>query len=151
MCGGTVHIFVHEIKPQDRHTLELVECAIADGRPAVVATLIDGRMAGAKVALVDNELVGSFELTGLLDQAVEREARRYVAHGMSVLRSYGTAGEVMGSELRVFLHTFAAPPTMIIFGAIDFSAAVAAFAKELVMKSQSAMRGDPSSSLVDSP
>jgi xanthine dehydrogenase accessory factor len=88
-------------------------------------------MAGAKVALVDNELVGSFELPGLLDQAVEREARGYVAHGMSVLRSYGAAGEVMGSELRVFLHTFAAPPVMIIFGAIDFSAAVAAFAREI--------------------
>ena len=131
MCGGTVHIFVHEIRPQDRTTLEQVEAAIAEGRPAVVATLIDGEMAGAKVALIDNELVGGFDLAGRLDRAVEREARGCVARALSELRSYGAEGEVMGDDLRVFLHTFAAPAKMIIFGAIDFSAAVAALARDL--------------------
>ena len=64
-CGGTVHIFVHEIRPQDRDTLAQVERAVAEGRPAVVAALIDGEMAGAKVALIDNELVGSLSWRGV--------------------------------------------------------------------------------------
>jgi xanthine dehydrogenase accessory factor len=131
MCGGTVHIFIHELRPEDRDTLAQAERAIAENRPAVIATLIDGERAGSKVALVDNELVGSFGLARRLDRAVEREARGCVAHALTELRSYGAEGEVMGDEVRVFLHTFAAPPKMIIFGAIDFSAAVAGLARDL--------------------
>jgi xanthine dehydrogenase accessory factor len=131
MCGGTVHIFIHEIRPEDRDTLERVERAVSENRPAVIATLIDGDKAGSKVALIDNHLVGSFGLVGRLDRAIEREARGCVAHALTELRSYGAEGEVMGDELRVFLHTFAAPPKMVIFGAIDFSAAVAALARDL--------------------
>ena len=131
MCGGTVHVFIHELRPESREAIELAEQAIDEGRPAVIATLIDGAAAGTQVALVDDHLVGSFGLVGRLDRAVEREARGCVAHAVSALRSYGSEGEVMGTELRVFLHAFAKPASMIIFGAIDFSAAVASLGRQL--------------------
>ena len=37
----------------------------------------------------------------------------------------------MGSDLRVAIHAFASPPRMVIFGAIDFSAALARIATEI--------------------
>ncbi|MBS1879486.1 MAG: XdhC family protein [Actinobacteria bacterium] len=131
MCGGTVHVFIHEIRPEDREALELAERAIEANRPALIATLIDGEAAGTQVVLVDDSLVGSFGVAARLDEAVEREARGCVAHAVSALRSYGAEGEVMGSDLRVFLHAFATPASMIIFGAIDFSAAVAILGRQL--------------------
>ncbi|MBS1888756.1 MAG: XdhC family protein [Actinobacteria bacterium] len=131
MCGGTVHVFIHEIRPESREALELAERAIEESRPALIATLIDGDAAGAQVALVDDRLVGSFGMAERLDRAVEREARGFLAHALSALRSYGADGQVMGTDLRVFFHAFATPPSMVIFGAIDFSAAVAGLGKQL--------------------
>jgi xanthine dehydrogenase accessory factor len=37
----------------------------------------------------------------------------------------------MGADLRVYVQAFASPPSMVIFGAIDFSAAVARMAEEI--------------------
>ena len=38
---------------------------------------------------------------------------------------YGADGERRGDELAVFVQSFAPPPRMLVFGAIDFAAAVA--------------------------
>jgi xanthine dehydrogenase accessory factor len=54
-----------------------------------------------------------------------------VDEGRSVVRSYSARGEVLGAELRVYIQAFASSPEMVIFGAIDFSAALAPLAKEL--------------------
>ena len=51
--------------------------------------------------------------------------------GTTGVRRYGPEGEVHGSELGVHVRSFAPPPQMLIFGAIDFSAALARLAAEL--------------------
>jgi xanthine dehydrogenase accessory factor len=47
-----------------------------------------------------------------------------------MIRRYGADGSTMGDDLRVFVRSFASPPRMVIFGAIDFSAALAVLARE---------------------
>src|SRR5262249_55000157 len=51
--------------------------------------------------------------------------------GISTVRRYSATGETMGSEIRVYIQGFASPPEMVVFGAIDFSAAVAKLAAEV--------------------
>ncbi|MGH2963307.1 MAG: XdhC family protein [Solirubrobacterales bacterium] len=131
MCGGTVHVFLHELGEAAREPLAETRRAIAAGRPAALATLLDGEDAGAKLAVLEDRVAGSLATTELLDRTVEREARGLVEQGLSLVRRYSAAGEVMGAELRVYIQAFASPPSMVIFGAIDFSAAVARLGREL--------------------
>jgi xanthine dehydrogenase accessory factor len=131
MCGGTVHVFVHELSQDAREALDAVAEAVGRDRPAALATLIDGEAAGAKLAVVEDRVVGGLGVTELLDRSVEREARGFLDEGISRLRRYGAGGEVMGSEVPVYIQAFSTPPSMVIFGAIDFSAAIARVASEI--------------------
>ncbi|MFJ3407613.1 XdhC family protein [Promicromonospora sp. NPDC090134] len=60
-----------------------------------------------------------------LDAAVTADAVGQVAAGTSALREYGPHGERTGTGTRVFLQVFAPPPRLLVFGAIDFAAALA--------------------------
>jgi xanthine dehydrogenase accessory factor len=132
MCGGTVQLFVHELSAAaHRDALRAVRDAVAAGRPAALATVLDGEGAGAKIAVLEDDVVGSLGGPELLTHSVVRDARGFLEEGMSTVRRYSARGEVLGSELRVHLQAFAASPVMIIFGAIDFSAALARAAVEI--------------------
>jgi xanthine dehydrogenase accessory factor len=131
MCGGTVHVLVAEVDAGSREALLRAAAAVEAGEPAAVATLLDGPAAGSRLAIVPDGAAGTLRGGGLLDHAVERDARGLLAQGVSTVRRYGAGGEEMGSELRVQVRAFASPPAMVIFGAIDFSVAVARFAREL--------------------
>jgi xanthine dehydrogenase accessory factor len=54
-----------------------------------------------------------------------------LAQGATGVRRYGRHGERRLDELAVFVHSFAPPPRMLVFGAIDFAAAVARVGKFL--------------------
>jgi xanthine dehydrogenase accessory factor len=130
MCGGTVRVFVHDLTPH-REVLQAVAEAIDDERPVALATVLDGGSAGAKMAVTEDATLGSLDVTELLDRGVAREARGFLDEGLSAVRRYSAGGEVMGDELRVAIQAFATPPSMVIFGAIDFSAALAPLAREI--------------------
>ena len=129
MCGGTVQVFLHEVHARD--ALQAARAEIEADRPVAVATLLDGRSAGATMAILEDREVGGLGHTELLDVNVARDARGFVDEGRSAVRRYSASGETMGSDLRVALHAFATPPRMVVFGAIDFSAALAAIATQI--------------------
>lgn len=133
MCGGTVHIFVERLGKEAALVLDQVLAAAIEGRPAAIATLLDGEAAGSRLGLVGDRVVGGFESESipLLDRTVEREIRGMLEQGMTTIRRYGADGAAMGSSLRVHVQSFAEPPSMVIFGAIDFSVAVASLARAL--------------------
>ncbi|MFD7025947.1 XdhC family protein [Promicromonospora sukumoe] len=60
-----------------------------------------------------------------LDAAVTADAVGQLAAGMSAVREYGPHGERTGTGTQVFLQVFAPPPRLLVFGAIDFAAALA--------------------------
>jgi xanthine dehydrogenase accessory factor len=131
MCGGIVHIFIHEIRPEVREAAIAGLAALRDERPAAVATLLDGEHAGAKLYVDAETTVGSLGGPELLERNVVQEARGSVVQGRSTIREYGRDGASLGTGLRVHVAAFAEPPRMVIFGAIDFASALAPLAKGL--------------------
>jgi xanthine dehydrogenase accessory factor len=131
MCGGTVRVFVHEYGDDARESLEAVAAARAADAPVARATLLDGDRAGSFLSVLDDRVVGSLGVTELLDRSVERDARGQLDEGVSRIRRYGAGGEVMGSDLAVYIQAFSTPPRMVIFGAIDFSVEMATVASDV--------------------
>ncbi len=131
MCGGTVRVFVHQHSADSAGVLEAVAEARAADEPVALATMLEGPSAGAKMAILADGIVGSLGGTDLLGHSVERDARGQLDEGISRIRRYGAGGEVMGSDLVVYIQAFATQPRMVIFGAIDFSAEMAKVASEI--------------------
>jgi xanthine dehydrogenase accessory factor len=130
-CGGTVRVFVHELGEDSLKPLEAVAAARAADQPVARGTLLDGDRAGASISILENRVVGSLGVTELLDRSVVRDARGQLDEGVSRIRRYGAGGEVMGSEVAVYIQAFSAPPRMLIFGAIDFSSEMANVASDI--------------------
>ncbi|HZB76742.1 MAG TPA: XdhC family protein [Solirubrobacteraceae bacterium] len=130
MCGGIVHIFIHELRGDAAREAALLALdAVVAERPAAIATLLDGPAAGSKLYVDADRRAGGLGGPELLDANVEREARGLVVQGHSTVRAFGEDGATLGSGLRVHVAAFAEAPRMVIFGAIDFSAALAPLAK----------------------
>jgi xanthine dehydrogenase accessory factor len=130
MCGGIVHIFIHELRGAAREAVLRDLEALVEDRPAALVTLLDGDNAGAKLYVDAEGETGGFGLP-LLDANASREGRGLMGEGRSSLRDFGEDGASLGSGLRVYVAVHAEPPRMVVFGAIDFSSALAPLAKGL--------------------
>ena len=115
-----------------------LEAAVSAGRHAVLATAIAGTDAGGKVLVVAPEAPGAepeVHAGGWADTdlaaTVRRDATAALTAASSTTRRYGAGGRLDGDDHTVFYEAFAPPPRMIIFGAVDFSAALARVAKVL--------------------
>ena len=111
--------------------------AIRDEEPVALVTVIDGGKVGAKLLVrPDAAPLGSLGHAEL-DRVARRDALAELEAGRSGVRHYGPAGETTPEDLvdtpvvRVFVESWAAPPQMWIFGAVDFTAALAKVAKVL--------------------
>jgi len=98
--------------------------AVRAEAPVALATLIDGPAQGAKLLVPPAGPATGTLGDAELDRVVARDARGELAAGMTRVRSYGAHGEAMRDDVRVFIESFVPPPQMIIFGAIDFTAAL---------------------------
>lgn len=128
-CGGTIHIFIDDFNDE-------IDAAISEAlqrdEPAALATIVKGPGAGAKLLIRPEQpclgTLGHAEL----DRVVERDALGELEAGRTGTRHYGVHGEARREEgVEVFIESFALPPKMIIFGAIDFTAALARLARLL--------------------
>jgi xanthine dehydrogenase accessory factor len=131
MCGGTVHVFVHELRGDARDVTIAALEAVLEERPAAVATLLDGEQAGGKLYVDGEHHVGSLGGPSLLEKNVEREARGLIQQGRTTIRTFGEDGASLGTGLRVHVTAYAERPRMVIFGAIDFASALAPLAKNV--------------------
>ncbi|MGE3621437.1 MAG: XdhC family protein, partial [Acidimicrobiia bacterium] len=60
-----------------------------------------------------------------------RDAQAALASATTAVRRYGPRGQANGDAVTVFVEVFASPPRMVIFGAVDFTAALVRVAKVL--------------------
>ena len=134
-CGGILDIFVEPIDQARFPELGEIAAAVERGEPVAVATVIagPGRVGARRVIWAAGEAGASGTLGSgeRLDAAVDDDARGMLAQGLTGIRRYGEHGERRGDELSVFVNSFAPPPRMLVFGAIDFAAAVARVGKFL--------------------
>ncbi|MDA8061144.1 MAG: XdhC/CoxI family protein [Actinomycetota bacterium] len=114
---------------------EVLAAALRAEEPVALAEVVEGpdELFGRK--LVVRPGAEPVALGGLgdadLDRVVVRDALGELAAGLSVTRHYGRHGEARAREVGVFIESFAPPPRMVIFGAVDFTAALARVAKVL--------------------
>jgi xanthine dehydrogenase accessory factor len=66
-----------------------------------------------------------------IDRVAIRDIRGALAGAQSVARHYGPRGEAGRREITLFIEVFAPPRRMLIFGAVDFTAALVRVAKVL--------------------
>jgi xanthine dehydrogenase accessory factor len=148
-CGGILDIFVERVSQAEFPELGDIAAAVEHGEPVAVATVLGGPgQVGARRVIwsrAESDPTGPDAAeegwhTGAsgtlgsgprLDAAVDDDVRGMLAQGLTGIRRYGAHGERRGDELSVFVNSFAPPPRMLVFGAIDFAAAVARVGKFL--------------------
>ncbi|GAA2404007.1 xanthine dehydrogenase [Catellatospora methionotrophica] len=126
-CGGIIEVFVEQVSRETFPQLGDVVAAVRGGRPVAVATVVapaDSPRFGRRIVVFDGAAQGTFG-SARLDDAVADDARGLLAAGRTGMLHYGPDGERRGDELAVFVNAYAPPARMIVFGAIDFAAAVA--------------------------
>ncbi|MBX6385465.1 MAG: XdhC family protein [Microbispora sp.] len=124
-CGGIVEVFVQPVSKEDFPELGELAADVAGRRPVAVATIIAGPgRVGARRVVWPDRAAGSLG-PSRLDDAVDDDVRGMLAQGLTGVRRYGPRGERRLDDLRVFVQSFAPPPRLLVFGAIDFAAAVA--------------------------
>ncbi|MET0146481.1 MAG: XdhC/CoxI family protein [Ilumatobacteraceae bacterium] len=110
---------------------------IRDERPVALATVIAGPGVGAKLLVAPGEATAGSLGDPDLDRVVGRDALAELEAARSGVRHYGPQGQTTPEDLddspivRVFVESYAPPPQMWIFGAVDFTAALAKVAKVL--------------------
>ncbi len=145
-CGGILDVYVEKVSRETFPELEDVAADIEAGHPVAVATVIehpDPTWLGRRVVvrpegIVRHEMVGNRTdrqplrdgLSGSLgspraDDAIRDDALGLLEVGHHATLTYGPDGERRGEGMRVFVWAFAPKPRMLVFGAIDFAAAVA--------------------------
>lgn len=130
-CGGEVDVFVEPVVDGILPALESALDDVDAGRPVVVATLVQGTTSrGAKLVIGIDGATGTLGSAGL-DAAVVEDARGMLEQGTSGRRWYGRNGERLREDVGIFVASFAPPPRLLIFGAIDYTAAVVRVGKLL--------------------
>ena len=131
-CGGIIELFVEPVSRERFPGLGDVAAAIRDEVPVAVATVISGPgVLGARRIIRADAATGTLGAGERLDEAVDDDVRGMLAQGLTGVRHYGEHGERRLDDLSVFVQSFAPPPRMLVFGAIDFAAAVARAGKFL--------------------
>ncbi len=112
---------------------DLLDEEIRAERPVALATVIEGpddRLGRKLLVRPGHDPLGSLGHDDL-DRVVQRDVLGELAAGQTLVRHYGAEGQAREETLSVFIESFAPPPQMLIFGAVDFTAALARVAKVL--------------------
>ncbi|KWW97656.1 XshC-Cox1 family protein [Carbonactinospora thermoautotrophica] len=130
-CGGTIDVFVEPVSRESFPELPEILSALDGSRPVAVATVVgsSGRI-GARLLVWPDRRAGTLG-SPRLDDAVADDVRGMLENSTTGMRRYGPDGERRGDDLAIFVQSYAPPPRMLVFGAIDFAAAVARVGKFL--------------------
>jgi xanthine dehydrogenase accessory factor len=130
-CGGILDVFVERVDRDSFPELEEIAADIEAGRPVAVCTVIahpDPAHVGRRLVVrpedSDEPVLGTLG-SPRADEAVTDDVRGLLASGRTETLTYGPEGERRGEGMRVFVASYAPKPRMVVFGAIDFAAAVA--------------------------
>jgi xanthine dehydrogenase accessory factor len=130
-CGGVLDVFVEKVSQETFPELGAVAEEIEAGRPVAVVTVVqhpDPGWVGRRLVVrpegdgipLEGDLASDRARAAIVD-----DARGLLASGRSELLTYGPDGQRRGEGMRVFCASYAPKPRMLVFGAIDFAAAVA--------------------------
>ncbi|MGC9537498.1 XdhC family protein [Streptomyces sp. UG1] len=126
-CGGVIDVVVRRVTDDpSREAVRCVLAALAEGRAVALATVVEspGDELGSARALTASSAVGDPPS----HPDADRLGRALLARGAGGTHRFAADGgcdPTAPGELTVFTAVYAAPPRMLVYGAIDFAAAVA--------------------------
>ncbi|WP_028472718.1 XdhC family protein [Nocardioides alkalitolerans] len=126
-CGGILDVYVERVDRRSFPQLGDVAADVRAGAPVAVASVVahpDPAWVGRRLVVRPDGVDGTLG-SPRADAAVADDVRGLLAGGRSATLHYGPDGERRGEGLEVFCWSFAPAPRMVVFGAIDFAAAVA--------------------------
>lgn len=149
-CGGTIELIVSRADDALREAIGTLATAVVERTPYALITLVDAP-SGTDAADSPEQAEAPTEGTGArfipgpyrilvdgrsgaasgtlgsegLDHAAVQDALGLLAAGETGLLQMGADGQRRMTEVTVFVESYAPPPLMLVFGAIDFAAAVA--------------------------
>jgi len=146
-CGGILDVYVEKVSRETFPELGEIAADVEAGRPVALATVIehpdpawlgrrlvvrpdagivrDGMQASNTVSTGSSSRTIATLGSPRADDAVRDDAMGLLAAGHNATLTYGPDGERRGEGMRVFVWAFAPKPRLLVFGAIDFAAAVA--------------------------
>jgi xanthine dehydrogenase accessory factor len=138
-CGGSLDVFASQVSAETFPGLDAVARDVYAGRPVAVATIVehsDTAVVGRRLVVrpqrpgipVPSPLMSDGSSASQAEQIVDTvtaDARGLLAAGRSECLSYDPESQPRGVGMRVFVQSFAPAPRMLVFGAIDYAAAVA--------------------------
>ena len=129
-CGGILDVFVEVVDSRSFPELGEVAADVEAGRPVAVATIVahpDAQRVGRRLVVrpegAGEGIQGSLG-SSRADDAVADDARGLLATGRTETLHYGPEGQRRGEGMAVFVSSYAPRPRMLVFGAIDFAAAM---------------------------
>jgi xanthine dehydrogenase accessory factor len=127
-CGGILDVYLEKVNQETFPELGEIAADIEAGRPVALATVIehpDPAWLGRRLVVRPGEPSAGSLGSPRADDAVHDDAMGLLAAGHNATLTYGPDGERRGEGMRVFVWAFAPKPRLLVFGAIDFAAAVA--------------------------
>uniref|UniRef100_A0AAU2VJU1 XdhC family protein n=1 Tax=Streptomyces sp. NBC_00008 TaxID=2903610 RepID=A0AAU2VJU1_9ACTN len=128
-CGGVIDILVTPVRADDpaRPVYAAALAAAARGEAAAVARVTEGpaELLGRPLLIrPDGAHEGGLGGHPELDRTVAAEARAMLDAGRTGSVTLGADGSLCGQPLTLLVESSVPPPRMIVFGAIDFAAAL---------------------------
>ncbi|MFE2487684.1 XdhC family protein [Streptomyces mirabilis] len=128
-CGGVLDVFVEVVSRAGYPEFGDVVADVEAARPVAVATVVSHPYpdrVGRRMIVRPDDPAGHSDLgSARISTAVRDDALGMLATGSSGVLTYGPDGQRRGNGMQVFVAAFTPRPRMLVFGAIDFAAAVA--------------------------
>ncbi|GAA3794641.1 XdhC family protein [Streptomyces phyllanthi] len=126
-CGGELDVLVRRVDRSDGPHLAVALEEVVEGRPAAVAQVVDGPddLLGATLSvLADGGITYGTLGDGSADRPAADEARALLRAGRTARVTVGGDGDGCPEPLTLLVHVHASRPRMLVFGAVDFAAAL---------------------------
>ncbi|MGI3197759.1 XdhC family protein [Streptomyces sp. GLT-R25] len=126
-CGGELDVLVQHIDPSLQPHLAAALTDVVQGRPTAVAQVVAGprNLIGSTLSvLADGSVTYGTLDGGPTENLVIEEARSLLQAGRTARVTVGGNGDGCPEPLTVLVHVHASRPRMLIFGAVDFAAAL---------------------------
>ncbi|CAN3984156.1 XdhC family protein [Kitasatospora purpeofusca] len=140
-CGGILDVFIQPVRPGADPALDAGIALIADGTPVALARVVAGPagLLGATVAVTADTHHGLLSpapsVAAPLERSVVAEARAMLDAGRTGRIVLGLDGRPCDEHgqgtVTLFVESYVPAPRMLVFGAIDFAAAVVRIGKFL--------------------
>ncbi|MFD8674580.1 XdhC family protein [Streptomyces seoulensis] len=135
-CGGTIDVLVVPVHAGSPHrpVLATALAAAAGGRAVALARITAGPpelLGGALLVDADGTPQGGFGGHPDLDRTIAAEAAAFLDAGRTGTVEVGARGARCGSPVTALIESAVPPPRMIVFGAVDFAAALVRVGKFL--------------------